>query len=344
MRRNKIIPLFFSLLLYAPFLSSLAAQTDEATEQRMIRGAWQEEERNRLRGASGNARVAGDDLMEIDDYYSRKFKMDLSGKVFFRPREGDWRPILPVREDVTKYLAEADALLKEGLSGDALLLWKTISALSVLENQTAAERDAIETAVRKIGELESSTSYFPVLDRQTEPVVLFDRSQGQTHVIGLNTGIRIVLPGAWTYYRTLLSKTPRTDGGRYLLYLRHAEYTLTAAWDLFSSGAISNLNEWISMWDRRRNLTKQIEYASGFVRKKEEQLLICDSVTARNKNSICASYDTTIGAFRFFEHFRLYPGSGIYLDLRFTPEGERNAATVFRYILERTTLRNRYSN
>jgi hypothetical protein len=319
---------FALIVLYSPRV--LIAQEWDEDRKRAVEKSWTPAEPEPKRNIGGANSGDLDELLTIDDFHGRKFRMDLSGKTLFNPHDDNWRPVLPVREDALKYLDEAEALYNEGLQGEALRLWKTVAAMNLIEDRSASDLEAVRKAVRRINDLKAKTSYFNMLDEKTEPVVFYDGKLGQTYLVSLDQRIRLVLPGSWKFYRQIEPEgSPSTR--RYLIYLRHAEFTLTAAYDLFPSYRFMDMSEWIRIWDDRRSMTRQIRYANGFLRATDDQLPECESESAVN----CKSYYTSIGRYSFYEHFRLSGSAGLYLDLRHAEGKKPAAAQVFRYILER---------
>lgn len=198
---------------------------------------------------------------EVRDGFGRKFLSDFSGNTTFNPFDDNWMPVVPRLSDVTLHLAEAEALYRQGLKDHGVAIWKAILAMSHFgSGNGAAARQAARVAVRRMNyERETDLSYEEA-DLLSDPYVYYDDLQDRTVLLSDRYAFRLFFPGLWRIRR---GETAPFPGKVHLprptvFYLRREGLTVSVGMDLFALGSnLPNRAAYLSLWDRRRNLTEQ---------------------------------------------------------------------------------------
>ncbi|MCR9145253.1 MAG: hypothetical protein NXI24_23645 [bacterium] len=324
-------------LLVSPMF--IAVLFSPALADPLLRENWAEAERARVAGfvSTLTGRLESPaDRYQIPDGSGRNFYIDDRGALHFEPLydgvAGNWRPVVPDVRNAPLYYSEAEALYKRGLKDEALYLMKALRAMAWIAREPDAEVDfalrsaMIREATRATGWLnrvQERDPEFDAVDRLSDPFVIFNGAAGRTVVVSNRFGWRMRLPGSWRFQRGRDRYSAQGDPYRNTVYLRHSEWRLTIASDVFmrASGRPLKIGAFVREWDLRRTLTPPRKRGLAFRRETiDEDLKLCDQ-PGRNSGQ-CRVFRTSLQdrsrAYRFREYYRLLAGQGRGLYLQFS--------------------------
>lgn len=247
---------------------------------------WIMTERDRARGLFNRLSrnlSAPQTQWTFPDKNQRKFKLDTRGNLTYDPRDANWQPILPDRNQADLHLSEAQALLNLGAYTESFLILRALRALGqpVFQPTTIESRIAKE-ATQLIQEQAKRTGYQEIL-RTTDPYLLFNNHAQATYVFNDAAGWRLQLPGRWRSthripdfekYQLLLSKHGRRTN---TLFLKQNGLSITIT-DLIwkPRGALRNMGEWLHWLDHTRHLNAQQKSRLRFKRMSPDEVWNCN--------------------------------------------------------------------
>ncbi len=228
----------------------------------LLREDWRAAESRRARGLA--ARVSrllekpGGSIIRRDKD-NRVFKVALSGRVSFNPRDDNWKRVVPRLSQADLHLVEARALYKIGARREAFLIWKSLIAMARYSPTARAfVRQAAREAAVDLNRTRANDSDFEDLDRRSEPFVYYDDDANVTLLLSDVYGFRVKMPGLWLFRPGGDVVERKGDLKEQSAFLKRGKLKLRVSVDAFSRAfRVPVVPGYLSLWDRRRTLSRQ---------------------------------------------------------------------------------------